>query len=171
MKVFSAKGNSLGRSIPDSLGLWKSLTEFYSGECSLYGSIPHYIFNLSLLAIFSLAENHLTGSLPPEFGNQLPNLEFLQLRDNELTEVLPPSLSNCSKLRYLEMSENNFSEKLTIDFSKLRDIDTIKLQYNNFHGCGEADDMKFIDSLKNCTRLVRLNLYNSNLMGVLPISI
>ncbi|GKD48872.1 leucine-rich repeat protein [Tanacetum coccineum] len=163
--------NPLGGSIPDTLGLWKSLTEFDSGGCNLYGSIPHSIFNLSLLVNFSLAENHLTGSLPSEIGNQLPNLEFLQLRDNELTGVLPPSISNCSKLGYLEMSDNNFSGKLTIDFSKLRDIYSIRLHNNNFHGRGEADDMRFIDSLKNCTRLVDLELYNCNLIGVLPISI
>ncbi|PWA68704.1 protein kinase-like domain-containing protein [Artemisia annua] len=171
MESFSATGNPLGGSIPDTLGLWKSLTEFASGECNLYGSIPHSIFNLSLLVKFSLPGNHLTGSLPSEFGNHLPNLELLQLRNNELTGVLPASISNCSKLGYLEMSYNNFSGKLTINFSKLRDINVIRLHYNNFHGRGAADDMRFIDSLKNCTKLVDLSLTNCNLIGVLPISI
>ncbi|PWA36683.1 protein kinase-like domain-containing protein [Artemisia annua] len=170
MELFSAAENPLGGSIPDTLGHWKSLKEFYSGECNLYGSIPHSIFNLSLLVNFSLSENHLIGSLPSEIGNQLPNLEWLQLRDNELSGVLPPSLSNCSKLGYLEMSQNNFSGKLTIDFSQLRDINKIRLSGNNFHGRREADDMRFVDSLKNCTKLVRLELYNCNLIGVLPIS-
>ncbi|PWA48735.1 leucine-rich repeat protein [Artemisia annua] len=171
MEIFSAVGNPLGGSIPDTLGLWQSLREFYSGSCNLYGSIPHSIFNLSLLVNFSLSNNHLTGSLPSEIGIQLPNLELLQLRTNKLTGVLPPSITNCSKLWYLEMSYNNFSGKLTIDFSKLRDIDTIRLQSNNFHGRGEADDMRFVDSLKNCTRLVHLELSNCNLIGVLPTSI
>ncbi|PWA77178.1 protein kinase-like domain-containing protein [Artemisia annua] len=171
MEVFYVTRNPLGGRIPDTLGHWKSLTAFYSGDCNLYGSIPHSIFNLSLLVNFSLSENHLTGSLPSEIGNLLPNLELLQLRDNELTGVLPPSLSNCSKLRHLSMGENNFSGKLTIDFSKLRYINIIRLQYNNFHGRGEADDLGFIDSLKNCTRLVDLELINCNLIGVLPISI
>ncbi|GJS09470.1 leucine-rich repeat protein [Tanacetum coccineum] len=171
MKVFSVTENPLGGRIPDTLGLWKSLMEFHSGDCNLYGSIPHSIFNLSLLVNFSLAANHLSGSLPSEIGNQLPNLEWLQLRTNELTGVLPPSISNCSKLGHLEMSKNNFSGKLTIDFSKLRDINIIQLAENNFHGRGEANDMTFIDSLKNCTRLVYLSLYDCNLIGMLPISI
>ncbi|GJY43725.1 kinase-like domain-containing protein [Tanacetum coccineum] len=140
MEVFSCVENPLGGSILDTLGLWKSLTTFYSGGCNLYGSIPRSIFNLSLLVNLSLAENHLTGSLPSEIGNQLPNLEYLY-------------------------------GKLTIDFSKLRVIDTIRLHYNNFHGREEADDMRFIDSLKNCTRLVELELQNCNLTGVLPMSI
>ncbi|GJT42391.1 kinase-like domain-containing protein [Tanacetum coccineum] len=109
MEVFSCVENPLGGSIPDTLGLWKSLTTFYSGGCNLYGSIPRSIFNLSLLVNLYLAENHLTGSLPSEIGNQLPNLEYLQLRDNELTGVLPPSISNCSNLGYLEMDNNIFS--------------------------------------------------------------
>ncbi|GJX13196.1 leucine-rich repeat protein [Tanacetum coccineum] len=171
MELFSATRNPLGGSIPDTLGHWKSLTEFHSGECNLYGSIPHSIFNLSLLVNLAIPGNHLTGSLPSEIGNQLPNLERLQLWGNELTGVLPPSISNCSKLGYLEMSNNSFSGKLTIDFSKLRDIYLIRLHNINFHGRGEADDMRFINSLKNCTRLVELNLFNCNLIGVLPTSI
>ncbi|GKA94177.1 kinase-like domain-containing protein [Tanacetum coccineum] len=120
MEVFSANRNPLGGSIPDTLGLWKSLTAFYSGGCILYGSIPHSIFNLSLLVNLTLADNHLTGSLPSKIGSlpskigsQLPNLELLQLWGNELTEVLPVSISNCSKLGFLEMTNNNFSGKLT----------------------------------------------------------
>ncbi|GKC39363.1 leucine-rich repeat protein [Tanacetum coccineum] len=171
MEVFAASANPLGGSIPDALGLWKSLKSFGCGSCNLYRSIPHSIFNLSLLVNFSLPDNHLTGSLPLEFGNQLPNLVYLQLWGNELTGVLPPSLSNCSKLRHLEMTNNSFSGKLTIDFPKLRDINEIYLGNNNFHGRGEADDMSFIDSLKNCTRLVALDVYNCNLTGVLPVSI
>ncbi|GKB73194.1 kinase-like domain-containing protein [Tanacetum coccineum] len=169
-ELFSARRNPFGGRIPDTLGLWKSLTRFTSGGCNLYGSIPPSIFNLSRLVVFSLSDNHLTGSLPSEIGN-LPNLKYIQLWGNELAGVLPPSISNCTKLGHLEMDDNNFSGKLTIDFSKLRDINKIRLQNNNFHGRGEADDMRFIDSLKNCTTLVDLNLVNCNLIGVLPISI
>ncbi|GKA97637.1 kinase-like domain-containing protein [Tanacetum coccineum] len=83
VEMFSALRNSFGGSIPDTLGHWKSLTEFDCGGCNLYGSIPRSIFNLSLLVYFSLPGNHLTGSLPSEIGNQLPNLEFLQLYRNK----------------------------------------------------------------------------------------
>ncbi|GJV55829.1 kinase-like domain-containing protein [Tanacetum coccineum] len=69
------------------------------------------------------------------------------------------------------MSDNNFRGKLTIDFSKLRDINIIILHHNNFHGRGEADDMRFIDSLSNCTRLKDVVLVDCNFIGVLPISI
>ncbi|GJX90514.1 kinase-like domain-containing protein [Tanacetum coccineum] len=166
MEKFSARENPFGGSIPDTLGLWKSLTVFYCHGCNLYGSIPHSIFNLSLLVNLSLSVNHLTGSLPSEIGNQFPNLEFLQLWGNKLTGVIPPSISNCSKLGYIEMSNNSFSGKLTIDFSKLRDIKFILLQNINLHGRGEADDMRFINSLENCTSLAENQLFGSLLSSI-----
>ncbi|GKF82691.1 leucine-rich repeat protein [Tanacetum coccineum] len=85
MEVFSCVENPLGGSIPDTLGLWKSLTTFYSGGCNLYGSIPRSIFNLSLLVNLSLAENHLTGSLPSEIGNE--NERFLKVSYNQLLKA------------------------------------------------------------------------------------
>ncbi|GJX18155.1 kinase-like domain-containing protein [Tanacetum coccineum] len=142
---------------------------FYCYDCHLYGSIPRSIFNLSLLVNFLIAVNHLSGSLPLEIGNQLPNLEFLQLWGNKLTGVLPPSISNCSKLRLLEMGNNNFSKKLTIDFSKLRYISKINLSdYNNFQGHGEAgSDM----SLGECIRLAELYLSGNIFKGIIPPSL
>ncbi|GKB46071.1 kinase-like domain-containing protein [Tanacetum coccineum] len=89
----------------------------------------------------------------------------ISLAGNHLVGSLP------SEIGRLEMGNNDFSGKLTIDFSKLRDIYKISLHNNNLHGRGEADDMRFIDSLINCTKLVYLEFYKCNLIGVLPISI
>ncbi|PWA65103.1 protein kinase-like domain-containing protein [Artemisia annua] len=171
LEIFSAKENPFGGSIPDTIGRWKSLKEFHTGGCNLNGTIPHSIYNLSLLTNVSLSENELTGSLPIEIGVMLPNLEFLQLKNNQLSGLLPPSLSNCSNLGLLELGSNNFSGKLTIDFAKLSDIYYIQLRDNNLHGDGETDDMKLIDSLKNCSRLKVLELDNCGFQGTLPSSI
>ncbi|KAL7612474.1 hypothetical protein Lser_V15G08878 [Lactuca serriola] len=170
MELFSATRNPLGGSIPDTLGNWKILTEFYSGACNLSGTIPHSIFNLSLLTNFSSPVNQLTGSLPSAIDEMLPHLEFLQLRGNKLTGPIPPSISNCSKLKFLELMDNNFRGKLKIDFAKLKDMYFVSLG-NNIYGFGEADDMKFIDTLKNCSRIKVLHLSNCNFQGVLPTSI
>ncbi|GJW43304.1 ribonuclease H-like domain-containing protein [Tanacetum coccineum] len=170
MEVFTAVKNPLGGRIPDTLGHWKSLTVFDSGDSNLYGSIPHSIFNLSLLVNFSLPDNRLTGSLPSEIGNQLPNLELLQLRDNELTGILPPTISNCSQLRVLEMGGNNFSGKLTIDFSKLRDIKIIELAENNFHGRGEADDMRSVSDINSLSGSIPSEIKDLKMLNILDLS-
>ncbi|KAJ0558557.1 putative protein kinase RLK-Pelle-LRR-XII-1 family [Helianthus annuus] len=171
MEGFYVEGNPFGGGIPDTLGRLKNFREFYAGDCNLHGPVPHSIYNLSVLTDVSLHENHLTGSLPPSIGTMLPHLVRLQIRNNNLTGLIPPSISNCTKLQLFEMSENNFSGKLTIDFSKLKDIYAISLNDNKLGGHGEADEMKFIDSLKNCSRLETLDLNNCNFQVVLPISI
>ncbi|KAM0068218.1 putative protein kinase RLK-Pelle-LRR-XII-1 family [Helianthus debilis subsp. tardiflorus] len=170
MEKFSVGGNPVGGIIPDTLGNWKRLVEFYSGGCNLSGTIPHSIYNLSLLANFSLSYNQLTGSLPRGIGAMLSHLEILQFDHNQLTGSLPSWISNCSKLRSLEMHDNMFSGKLTTIFSKLGDIETIFLSFSNF-GSSEADEMNFIDSLKNCTKLYLLDLSICKFQGVLPRSI
>ncbi|GJR38373.1 leucine-rich repeat protein [Tanacetum coccineum] len=173
LEVLFLTQNMLVGSIPREMSLLSKLTQHVISDNNLTGGIPPFLGNITSMEVFSSVTNPLGGSIPDtlEIGNQLPNLEYLQLRDNELTGVLPPSISNCSKLRRLEMGNNSFSGKLTIDFSKLRDINQIYLANNNFHGRREADDIRFINSLKNCTRLVALDLYNCNLTGVLPVSI
>ncbi|GJV47862.1 leucine-rich repeat protein [Tanacetum coccineum] len=192
MEVFSSAENPLGGSIPDTLGLWKSLTTFESGDCNLYGSIPPSIFNLSLLVNFSLPDNHLTGTLPSEIGNQLPKLEWLQLRDNELTGILPPSISNCSKLGRLEMvykhqifikflgglelldiSENNYQMNDRLLQSKFYIF--INVELSKFYHGSESEALRNIttplvatalDYLHNCcqTTIVHGDLKPSNIL-------
>nr|XP_043633713.1 receptor kinase-like protein Xa21 [Erigeron canadensis] len=171
LKIFSFTSNPLCGSIPDTLGRLKSSRRFDAGRCNLHGTIPNSIYNLSLLTNLSLSTNHLIGTLPPTIGLMLPNLLLLQLRDNQFSGLLPPSISNCSKLLLLDMSTAGFTGKLTIDFANLKDISKIYLYNNNFNGGGEADEMKFIDSLGNCSKLKKLGLGNCNFQVVVPTSI
>ncbi|KAI3809475.1 hypothetical protein L1987_25451 [Smallanthus sonchifolius] len=168
MEVFYISQNPLGGSIPETIGNWKNLREFDFSACNLSGAIPHSIYNLSLLTNFSLASNQLSGSLPSAI--MFPHLVMFQLWGNQLTGPLPPSISNCSRLTILEVTGNKFSGKVTIDFSKLSNIHYIRLGDNLF-GSKEADEMKFIDSLKNCTRLNELDIGECKFQGVLPKSI
>ncbi|XP_071709554.1 uncharacterized protein [Rutidosis leptorrhynchoides] len=168
---FTVASNPLGGNIPDTLGSWKSLGVFQVGGCKLDGKIPRSLYNLSYLTHLFLPKNQLSGTLPPDFGATLPNLLFLELWDNQLGGFLPPSISNCSKLRSLEILKNNIRGTVTIDFGKLSDIFVISLGDTNLHGRADAGEMKFIDSLKNCSKLMSFSFYNSSFEGVLPGSI
>ncbi|XP_076881072.1 LRR receptor-like serine/threonine-protein kinase EFR [Bidens hawaiensis] len=167
IEVFAIKENRLRGSIPDTLGHWKSLREIYGSHCNLSATIPRFFYNLSHLTTINLADNQLSGSLPPTI--MLPSLVILQLWGNQLTGPLPPSISNCSRLIDFEMARNKLSGKLTIDFAKLKDIGFISIGFNNF-GSNESDEMKFIDSLKNQT-LEMLDISYCKFQGVLPRSI
>ncbi|GKC35759.1 retrotransposon protein, putative, ty1-copia subclass, partial [Tanacetum coccineum] len=168
--TFIAKRNPLGGSIPDTLGNWKNLKELYVSVCNLNGTVPRSIYNLTLLTNLSMPDNQLTGSLPPSIGAMLPNLVSLQLSDNEFSGSLPLSISNFSKLGLIEIVETKMSGKLTVNFGKLIDIYQISLA-ENLYGSGEADEMKFIDSLKNCSSLQILVLSYCKFQGVVPRSI
>ncbi|XP_076897175.1 receptor kinase-like protein Xa21 [Bidens hawaiensis] len=170
VEVFSILKNPLGGGIPHELGNLKNLTGLYLGNCNLHGSIPHSIYNLSLLNDLAAVENQLTGSLPQAIGTMLPHLINLQLRNNNLTGRLPPSISNCSKLQLIELGANKFNGKVTINFAKLRDLSKLSLRHNNLYG-HDADEMKFIESLYNCSKLLTLALNICNFQGMLPKSI
>ncbi|XP_071734452.1 receptor kinase-like protein Xa21 [Rutidosis leptorrhynchoides] len=170
LELLSLPKNPFGGTIPDTFGHLKSLKELYLGVCNLTGSIPLSIYNLSLLTELSLPSNHLTGSLPLAICSMLPALTGLQLWGNQLTGILPSSISNCSKLTTFDITNNSFSGKLTIDFSKLTDIVSIGLG-NNLFGGAQTNEMNFIDSLNNCSKLNYLFLYNCNFEGALPVSI
>ncbi|KAF5799398.1 putative protein kinase RLK-Pelle-LRR-XII-1 family [Helianthus annuus] len=169
MVVFATHGNPLGGSIPDTLSHWKNLEQIYCSHCNLSGTIAP-MYNLSLLTEVRFTNNQLTGSLPLALGTMLPQLVSLYLWGNQLTGPLPPTISNCSRLSDLQMNKNKFRGKLTIDFSKLRDIYFITIGSNNF-GSKEIDEMKFINSLENCTKLKYLDISDCNFQGVLPSSI
>ncbi|GKF19182.1 leucine-rich repeat protein [Tanacetum coccineum] len=141
----------------------------------LTGSIPKEMSLLSKLSRLVISINNLTGGIPPFLGN-ITSMERFSAAYNPFGGSIPDTLGHWKSLKefysgYLEMSNNSFSGKLTLDFPKLRDIYSVRFNNNNFHGSGEADDMRFIHSLKNCTRLERLELSSCNLIGMLLISI
>ncbi|KAK9065370.1 hypothetical protein SSX86_016753 [Deinandra increscens subsp. villosa] len=168
IEEFSINNNPLGGSIPHSLRHWNKLKRISWRNCNLFGTIPHSLYNLSLLTHIWFPENKLNGSLPPSI--RLPRLVSFRLWGNQLTGPLPPVISNFSRLTELDMAENKFSGKLTIDFARLRDIEWLSLDKNNF-GSRKADEMNFIDSLNNSTKLEFLSLHDCKFQGVLPISI
>lgn len=170
LETISGTYNHLSGAIPDSFGRLNNLSTLLFGGNNLSGMIPQSIYNLSLLTSFSLPENQLYGSLPRSLGLKLPRLQHLQLRDNQFSGLLPSSLSNCSELESLGMERNNFSGKIEISFNQLPNLWLVTLFLNNF-GSGEQDEMKFVDSLVNCTNLHVLDLNSNQLEGLLPKSI
>ncbi|KAM7494803.1 hypothetical protein LguiB_029412 [Lonicera macranthoides] len=162
--------NHLSGAIPDSFGRLNNLSILLFGFNNLSGMIPQSIYNLSLLTIFSLSQNQLHGSLPLNLGLMLPRLQVLQLFENQFSGLLPSSLSNCSELVFFNMEKNNFHGKIDISFNRMPNLFMVTLSSNNF-GSGEHDEMKFVDSLVNCTNLDVLELQDNQLHGLLPKSI
>nr|XP_043633712.1 putative receptor-like protein kinase At3g47110 [Erigeron canadensis] len=156
--------NGFTGEIPSFLGNFTSLKVLSARANHLSGIIPH------TLAFFSIPGNQISGTLPIDIGLQLPNLEIFQIWGNKFTGIIPFSFSNCSNLVELNMAENGFTGKVNIDFRHMPNLWYLAL-FNNSLGSLEPDDMKFIDSMVNCSKLEQLSVHINQLNGVLPSSI
>lgn len=69
--------------IPSSFGQLKALTHIEFGVNYFTGTIPLSLYNLSF-KYFSVLQNQLEVTLPPDLGHTLPNLEILFFYTNNL---------------------------------------------------------------------------------------
>jgi Leucine-rich repeat (LRR) protein len=128
------------------------------------------IYNISSIYYFSVTQNQLHGSLPPDVGLTLPNLEILAGGVNSFAGPTPASLSNASRLQLLDFPENGFTGAVPQSLARLSGL--IRLNFNdNRLGNGKVGDLNFLDYLANCTTLEILGLANNQFGGVLPTSI
>ncbi|XP_058219497.1 probable LRR receptor-like serine/threonine-protein kinase At3g47570 [Rhododendron vialii] len=169
LTIIFATDNKIGGNVPDTLGGWKKLKALQLGLNNLVGTIPFSIYNLSSIEIFEVAENQIEGSLPSDLGITLPNLQVLTLGSNLFTGSIPITISNATKLVYLFLGQNRFIGKVP-SLENLPDLTRIVLEINLL-GTGEVDDLSFLDTLTNNTRLSDVGLAVNNFGGVLPESI
>ncbi|PON62100.1 Serine/threonine protein kinase [Parasponia andersonii] len=134
------------------------------------GMIPQSIYNLSLLEIFSVADNTLQGSLPHNVGVALPRIQRFRAWGNQFTGPIPVSFANASSLSELDLSMNKFFGEVPNIFGNLKNFTWLGVGYNDLRS-GKVNDMSFITSLTNCSNLRILNLEHSYFGGELPKSI
>ncbi len=108
----------------------------------------------------SLAENQLTGEIPPELGN-LDNLELLSLWGNQLTGEIPPELGNLDNLKNLWLSRNQLSGEIPPELGNLDNLQVLSLMKTQLTG-------EIPPELGNLTNLLRLWLRDNQLTGEIP---
>ncbi|GKV22649.1 hypothetical protein SLEP1_g32500 [Rubroshorea leprosula] len=168
--ALSAASNNFGGSIPEAFGRLRSLRFLGLAENNFSGKIPSSIYNLSMLSVFSLAENQLEGNILLDVGLTLPHLTIFEIWGNNFSGQLPVTLCNASKLEWIEISQNSFSGKLTLPFGQLQQLQLLTM-FTNSLGGGEADEMDFLTSLANCSKLQYLEFGDNQFQGRLPASI
>jgi len=106
---------------------------------------------------FNVAENKLTGSVPPATFQDGCKLESLDLSANNLTGSLPDSIAKCANLTYLSLWGNGFNGAIPAGLGKLAVIETIILGNNTF-------DRQIPSELMKCKKLQFLDI-SSNRFG------
>ncbi|CAL0325771.1 unnamed protein product [Lupinus luteus] len=104
------------------------------------------------LIVFSVAENHLVGTIPSEaFPLGKCSLEELDLSQNGFVGGAPKGLANCKNLTTLNLSGNHFNGSIPIEMGSISGLRALYLANNSF-----SRDIP--DTLLNLTNLVFLDL-------------
>ncbi|CAH9125855.1 unnamed protein product [Cuscuta epithymum] len=162
LTTFNASFFLLPGSIPEWFGhRMTSLQVLDLTACSVTGSLPASLGNLSSLTEIHLSRNGLTGMVPTSLG-QLPNLSFLDLSQNALNGVIPPAIGSLSKLRFLNLSGNSLSSSIPFDISNLSSLTVLDLSFNTLSGILSANLFLPLTKMKS------LSMDHNNFTGSFP---
>ncbi|KAI8557083.1 hypothetical protein RHMOL_Rhmol05G0307000 [Rhododendron molle] len=157
--VLDLHSNQLGGEIP--LPPETAIYVDYSRN-SFTTSIPGEIGNVKFFTnFFSLANNALTGPIPPSICNG-SYLQVLDLSNNMLGGTIPQCLieNSTETLGVLNLGNNNLSGNIFGTFPQTCVLRTLDLNGNRLEG-------NVPESLSNCTMLEVLNLGRNSMTGML----
>nr|QAS62458.1 brassinosteroid LRR receptor kinase [Sedum alfredii] len=158
---FNATKFLLPGSIPEWFGLrMRSLRVLDLRFCSVMGSIPASLGNLTSLNSIYLSDNELTGIIPPSIGN-LVNLSVFDIARNSVHGAIPSSLGSLVNLTVLDMSLNMLDRSIPVAIGTLLKLKVLNLAGNKLSSSVPAQ-------LGNLTSLVDLDLSSNLLSGPVP---
>jgi len=133
--------------------------------CGLHGQLPSLLGVLTSLRVLRLADNSVSGTIPPGALAKLDRLELLGLQNNSLTGSLPHTFGYLKSLRWAGLWDNAFTGAIPRTIEYLMDLQTLYLDGNQLSGAGIPDAFGAL------TALTHLNLRNNSLNGTIPSSL
>ncbi|KAG1338207.1 putative leucine-rich repeat receptor-like protein kinase [Cocos nucifera] len=126
-------GNKFIGSIPESLGLVKSLEVLRLDRNSLSGSVPSNINNLTSINELNLANNKLTGPMPDLTG--MNNLNYVDLSNNTFVpSEVPAWFSTIQSLMALVVESGGLSGQIPTKLFSFPQLQQVTLKNNEFNG-------------------------------------
>ncbi|XLR08625.1 hypothetical protein HN51_063632 [Arachis hypogaea] len=161
LKKLIFSGNPLDSILPISVGnLSTSLVDLKLRGCSMRGTIPASIGNLSSLINLDLGTNNFVGTFPTSIG-KLIKLQGFYLHDNQLEGFVPNQLCQLTSLYQFSLKRNKFSGPIPSCISNLTSLRWLWLASNKFNSI-PSTVWKLFD-------LLLLDLSSNNLSGYLPL--
>lgn len=132
-------------------------------ECGLFGTLPVRFALLTALQFLHLSYSPygLRGTLPPEWGTALTQLQRLDLFGNSLNGTLPPQWAGMSSLTSLTVANNEITGTLPPEWGRLARLKELSLDRNQLSGTLPTQ-------WASLSELRLLSLYVNNLTGTLP---
>jgi len=132
-------------------------------ENGLTGSLPPQLFGMEGLETLMLFSNSITGEFPNELFS-MPNLKYLDVDDNLMSGQISPDIGNLGSLEFLYISNNRFTGPIPSEIGKLTEVKMMWFS-NNAGITGEIPQ-----EIGNMMNLQDLRLDSLSLSGPIPTS-
>ncbi|KAL7247803.1 hypothetical protein ACSBR2_002671 [Camellia fascicularis] len=146
--------------IPNSIGKLSMLEIFLLDRNNISGEIPSSIRNMSRLGILDLSTNMIEGSISSSLGN-CTNLQEIHLDSNHLTGAIPYQIFGMSSLINLSLSQNYLTGLLPQEVGNLKNLNGLYVSKNKLFG-------EIPETLGNCEVLEFLYIDGNFFEGTIP---
>ncbi|XAR56859.1 Non-specific serine/threonine protein kinase [Bertholletia excelsa] len=146
-----------------------SLRYLYLSFNNITGDVPLSLANITHLQVLDLSSNAFTGKLPSGLCSSPLSfsLEKLLLANNNLSGTVPPELGGCKNLKTIDFSFNNLVGEIPSEVWTLPNLSDLVMWANNLTGeIPEGICVK--GGIGNLVNLAILQLGNNSLTGVIP---
>ncbi|PIN01088.1 Serine/threonine protein kinase [Handroanthus impetiginosus] len=155
---------------------------------NITGLVPRSLTNCTQLQVLDLSSNSLTGNVPSEFCSRTadPVLEKLLLANNYLSGSVPPELGLCKNLKTIDLSFNDLNGSIPQEIWSLPELTDVVMWANNLTGelpegiCINGGNLQTLilnnnfitgtlpKSIVRCTNLIWVSLSSNRLSGDIP---
>ncbi|KAB2043863.1 hypothetical protein ES319_D01G048900v1, partial [Gossypium barbadense] len=168
LQTLSLTQNQISGSIPSSIFNISSLQNIFLGHNMLSGSISSVPRDLLLLEVIDFTFNNLTGHIPKDMIDHLPNLKELYWSFNLLSGRIPASLFKCKELQALSLSYNLMEGSLPIEIGNLSLLLDISIGRNHFEDVNFVIACEIPKQIVNLTLLTQFDCSHNNFTGIIP---
>ncbi|KAI3898972.1 hypothetical protein MKW92_020737 [Papaver armeniacum] len=138
------------------------LVSLYASSCSIQGSLPSSLYNLSQLQYLGLSFNSITGDIHSSVSN-LKFLYHLDLINNNIQGIVPKSICEIFPLRHLYLGGNNITGAIPNCILMLPNLRVFSVPNNSIAGNVSLTkdlNITYLDlSLNKLTVVIDENLY------------